>query len=421
MKANRLSRATVAGIALTTLACGSGARAADNIEVMHQWTSGGEAHALQSIKDALASKGVTWSDTAIAGGGGANEKQALQARFASGNPPAATQVQAQDVTAYADQNALGNVNSVAKTLDWPKILSPEVLPYTKQGSDYVAVPIGEHRENMMWINAKLLEKVGGTVPKSWPEFNALADKLKAAGVIPLALGGEDWQEAEVFSDILIGLQGRDFFNQAIAKQDPAALAGPKMVQVFDEFRKALSYTDANRAGRDWNAATQMVITGKAGMQFMGDWAKGEFALANMVPGKDFICSSAPGDGHVFVWEIDEFAFFKQTNPAVQKVQYQLAAVVLDPAVQVAFNMRKGSIPVRSDLDTSKFDSCAQTNFADRVADNKDGNMVGSFIENVAIGSAPRAAIIDVITQFANTPDMTSQVAADKLAKAIKAL
>ncbi len=417
---HRLSRAAVAAAALA-LAWPGAARAAETIEVMHQWTSGGEAFALQSIKEALAAKGIAWADTAIAGGGGANEKQALQARFASGNPPAATAVQAQDVAAYADQGALGNVDAIAQALAWPKILSPEVLPFTRQGATYVAVPIGEHRENMMWANAKLLARVGGKAPATWPEFNALADKLKAAGVIPLALGGEDWQEAEVFSDILIGLHGKDFFDQAIVKQDPVALSGPKMVAVFDEFRKVLGYTDTNRAGRDWNAATQMVIAGKAAMQFMGDWAKGEFALAKMVPGKDFVCTSAPGNGSVFVWEIDMFAFFKQSNPVVQKMQYQLASVVLDPTVQLAFNLRKGSIPVRDDLDTSKFDSCAQTNFADRTADTKTGQMIGSFIENVAIASAPRAAILDVITQFANTPAMSSQEAAAKLAKSVKAL
>ena len=33
----------------------------------------------------------------------------------------------------------------------------------------------------------------------------------------------------------------------------------------------------------------MVIKGEAGMQLMGDWAKGEFLSAGKVPGKDFVC------------------------------------------------------------------------------------------------------------------------------------
>ena len=398
----------------------SGVRAAE-IEVMHQWTSGGEAFALQTIKEALSKKGVGWSDTAIAGAGGANQKQALQARFASGNPPAATQVQAQDVRAYAEQGALGDVEKLADQQKWASIVSPEILSYARDDGKYVAVPVDQHRENMLWVNDKLLKQVGGKLPTTWDEFDTLADKLKAAGVIPLALGGEDWQEAELFSDILIGTQGKDFFKTAIIDLNPDALSGPKMVEVFERFRKELGYTDPNRAGRDWNAATQMVISGKAGMQVMGDWAKGEFALAKMTPDKDFHCVSTPGSGPLFVWESDYFAFFKQSNDAAKKLQDELATVVLDPAVQQSFNTRKGSIPVRTDMDLSGFDVCAQKNVADRTANTATGGMIPSFIENVAINSTARGAIIDVITQFANTTNMSAKDAAAKLGSAVKGL
>ena len=46
------------------------------------------------------------------------------------------------------------------------------------------------------------------------------------------------------------------------------------------------YVDPGSPGRNWNDATSLVIQGKAGMQFMGDWAKGEFAAAGLTPGKD---------------------------------------------------------------------------------------------------------------------------------------
>ena len=412
------SAALVAGLLSGT----AGARAADStIEVMHQWTSGGEAFALQSIKEALGKQGIAWTDTAVAGGSGANEKQALQARFAAGNPPAATQVQAQDVVSYAEQGSLGNVDALADKEKWASIISPEILPFTKSDGHYVAVPVGEHRENMLWINHKLLQQVGGKIPTNWDEFDALADKFKAAGVIPLALGGEDWQEAELFSDILIGSQGKDFYKKAIVDLQPDALSGPEMVKVFERFRQVLGYTDANRAGRDWNAATEMVISGKAGMQVMGDWAKGEFALAKMTPGKDFDCVSTPGSGQMFVWEADFFGFFKQNNEAVKKLQDDLASVTLEPAVQQTFNMRKGSIPVRTDIDMSGFDACAQKNVADRKVDTGTGGMIPSFIESVAVKSSARGAIVDVITQFANTPGLSAKDAAAKLGESIKGL
>ena len=52
--------------------------------------------------------------------------------------------------------------------------------------------------------------------------------------------------------------------------------------------------DAQSNVQDWNQATNLVITGKAGGQIMGDWAQGEFQVAGQVAGKDYTC--LPGLG-----------------------------------------------------------------------------------------------------------------------------
>ena len=81
----------VAAIALV----GSGAiSAAENktVEVMHWWTSGGEAKALTVLKDGLKQRGDEWKDAPIAGGGGEAARTVLKARLASGNPPDASQM-----------------------------------------------------------------------------------------------------------------------------------------------------------------------------------------------------------------------------------------------------------------------------------------------------------------------------------------
>ena len=41
----------------------------------------------------------------------------------------------------------------------------------------------------LWINKAELDKVGGKPPTTWPEFFALADKFRAAGITPVAHGG----------------------------------------------------------------------------------------------------------------------------------------------------------------------------------------------------------------------------------------
>ncbi|MFM0287176.1 ABC transporter substrate-binding protein [Paraburkholderia megapolitana] len=412
--------ASVVASAVASLAISGVASAqSQQVEVVHQWTSSSEAYALQALKDGLQKKGIGWKDSAIAGNDGANQQQALQARLAAGNAPAAAQAQPQLLFSYAEQNELTSLDSLAKAGNWDRLISPELIPYLKYKGTWYAAPMDEHRENMFWINKKILQKYGDRIPTTWDEFNALAERMKKDGIIPVALGGEDWQEAEIFSDLVIGMGGPAYYRKAIIEHDPAAVQSPTMVKVFDQLRKIISYTDPNRAGRDWNVATQMVIDGKAGMQIHADWAKGEFLRAGKKPGVDFVCSATPGSGHSFIWVLDSFAFFKQRNPTAQADQATLANTVMDHDVQENFNLRKGSLPPRLDVPQDKFDDCAKINFADRAAGSKIGAVLPSFIENAALERDIRAAYVDVVTQFVNTPSMSSADAVKKLASAAR--
>ena len=65
---------------------------AGEAEVLHWWTSGGEAKALQVLKNDFAKKGGTWKDMPVAGGGGDAANVTLKARVYSGDPPTASQI-----------------------------------------------------------------------------------------------------------------------------------------------------------------------------------------------------------------------------------------------------------------------------------------------------------------------------------------
>ena len=64
-------------------------------------------------------------------------------------------------------------------------------------------------------------KIGGTEPKTMDDLFALLDKAKAAGVIPLALGGQNWQEATMFDSVVLSTGGPDFYNKAMNQLDDA--------------------------------------------------------------------------------------------------------------------------------------------------------------------------------------------------------
>jgi glucose/mannose transport system substrate-binding protein len=130
-------------------------------------------------------------------------------------------------------------------------------------------------------------------------------------------------------------------------------------------------------GRDWNMATAMVMQGKAGFQFMGDWAKGEFMAAGKVPGKDFLCAAAPGTANAFTFNVDSFAMYKLKDEGAQKAQADLASAIMSPAFQEVFNLNKGSIPVRLGMPMDKFDECAKLSSKDFVETAKSGGLVPS--------------------------------------------
>jgi glucose/mannose transport system substrate-binding protein len=180
-----------------------------------------------------------------------------------------------------------------------------------------------------------------------------------------------------FEAVALGVGGADFYKKALVQLDPATLKSATMEKVLDTYKRIKPYTDKNAAGRDWNLATAMVIKGEAGMQIMGDWAKGEFVAAGKVPGKDFVCVAAPGTAKSFTFNVDSFAMFKLKNDANVKAQKDLAAAIMSTDFQETFSLNKGSIPVRLAMKMDKFDDCAKLSSADFVATAKTGSLVPS--------------------------------------------
>ena len=295
---------------------------AGEVEVLHWWTSGGEAKSVAVLKEMMEKDGHSWKDFAVAGGGGESAMTVLKTRAVSGNPPAAAQMKGHNIQEWADLGFLTNLDSVAKEGGWDGILPKVIADTAKYEDHYVAVPVNVHRVNWLWANKAIFDKEGLKVPASWDEFFKVGDKLKADGIIPLAHGGQPWQDATLFEAIALAKLGNEDYNKAFVNLDQAVLSGDKMVEAFTTFKKVRGYIDSNSPGRDWNVATSMVINGKAAMQVMGDWAKGEFSAANKQPGTDYVCAPTPGTSDAFTFSIDSFAFFTIKDKANQKAQQE---------------------------------------------------------------------------------------------------
>jgi glucose/mannose transport system substrate-binding protein len=408
------SKTTRLGLALAlALAFGalSGAHAqANKAEVLHWWTSGGESAAVKELANAYTKAGGTWVDAAIAGGEQA--RAAAVNRMIGGTPPTAAQFNtSKQFLDLIDQGMLNDVDAVARKNDWDKILPAPILNSIRIKGHFYAVPVDIHMPAWFWYSKAAFAKAGiASEPKTPDEFFADLDRLKAAGIVPLAFGGQPWQEKVTFYAWLAHVGGPDMYMKLYRDKDAAMVLSPQFKALLASFKRLHDYVDAGSPNRNWNDATAMVISGKAGVQIMGDWAKGEFATAHQTAGKEFGCFPGFGPKSPYLVAGDVFVFPKTSDPAQIKSQQLLATVFTAPATQVAFSNRKGSIPIRTDVDLKALDACAQMG----VTIMKDVSRQLPTPEMLVTPDL-EGSLQDVITKYWNTNE-----SADDAAKAIAA-
>ncbi|MUI11043.1 extracellular solute-binding protein [Massilia dura] len=391
---------------------------AGEVEVLHFWASGGEAHAVAQLKATLRANGHTWKDFAIADGGGGLAVVMLGSRVRSGNPPTAAQIKGVAIQEWARTGKLSGIEDVASADGWNALLPRLVSDTMKYRGHYVAAPLNVHRVNWLWINADVLRRAGAKVPATWDEFFATAEAIRKAGITPVAYGGQSWLDMGTFESVAIGVGGVEFYKKAFLQLDRAALTSPAMEKTLETYKRLKSYTDQRNMGRDWVSATAMLNRGQAGMLIMGDWAKAEMLAAGKRPGVDILCTSTPGSREAFSFDIDSIVLFDVSDEK-KAAQRDLARAVMGREFQQAFNLAKGSIPARLDVPLDRFDACARRARQDFQHGAKHGTLLPSLAHGMAQPSHTVAPMWDVIQQFWNQDRMTAREAMNRLAAAAR--
>ena len=332
---------------------------AANCEVTHWWTSGGESAAVKVFADAFDALpgGDKWVDGAI-GGSGDTARPIIISRVQGGNPPCATQFNpGHDSDELVAAGLMQDLTDLATKEDWKKLVRPasQLEGCTKEGKVY-CVPVNLHSAQWMWTNRKVFTDAGLPQPKNLTELIADAPKLKEKGIMPLSLA-QGWPVGLMINDVTVGIGGLDLYLKIYKDRDIAAATGPesqKVWKVLDDLRHLI---DPKAMVPQWNDAVSQVITGKAAANIMGDWARGEFSVAKMVAGKDYDCLPGLGFAQLLDTGGDQFFFPKSKDPAITAEQMKMASMMISKPVQVAFNLKKGSLPIRADVDLAAADDC----------------------------------------------------------------
>jgi len=336
---------------------------ATDLEVTHWWTSGGEAAAVAELAKAFDATGNKWIDGAIAGSGGV-ARPIMISRITGGDPMGATQFNhGRQAEELIQAGLMQDLTELATQEKWAEIVHPKSLldSCTFEGKIY-CVPINIHSWQWIWLSHKAFQDAGAAVPKNWDEFVAAAPALEKAGKIPLAMGNQPWQASGAFGVIAIAIGGIDAWKAVNIDKNAEVAGGPEYAKVFEAAANARAFRKGSNV-QDWNQATNLVITGAAGAQIMGDWAQGEFQVAGQKAGTDYSCLPGLGVNEIISTGGDAFYFPKLNDPEKTKAQMLLASTLIAKETQVAFNLKKGSLPVRGDIDLAAANDCMKKGLA----------------------------------------------------------
>jgi glucose/mannose transport system substrate-binding protein len=366
-------------------------------EVIHWWTSGGESAAVGQVAQAYRAAGGSWIDSAVAGGDQA--RAVTLNRIIGGDPPTAAQFNtSKQFLDIIEEGLLNPLDDLARRGHWDQMLPAPIVGVIKVRGHWYAAPLNVHMQTWIWYSKAAFARAGvKAAPRTMDELFADLDKLKAAGLIPLAHGGQGWQEMVLFSMVLANQGGHDLYLRVLRDRDPAAIGSDAFRRVLLTYKRLQGYVDPASPGRNWNDATALVIGAKAGIQIMGDWAKGEFSAAGQVPGREYGCLPGLGPDAPYLIQGDVLVFPKTADANVLRAQRLLADVVERPGVQVAFNQRKGSVPARLDADVSSLDACAREGMA-ILRDPR--RAVG--VSEVYLTPDQNGALQDVVTAYWHT-------------------
>lgn len=129
----------------------------------------------------------------------------------------------------------------------------------------------------VYYNKDIFNKLGISIPETWEDFLKVCDKIKAAGITPVANSlGDEWDIAEVVfmsiaPNFIGGREGRLAYESGKRPWNDA-----NMVATFQAMKDLVPYLPAGFEALTYNDSNALFATGKAAMYFDGSWTLGTF-------------------------------------------------------------------------------------------------------------------------------------------------
>ena len=409
---------SAAAIAAPTLLRAEAAK--PKITVISQWSAGSDGLAITTLGKEFEKQGGIWEHNPVPGFT-TEMMNKLRAQIIAGDPPAASQLKGPEIAAWSKIGAVVDLDAQVKEAGYEAVVPAELARLSKPQGHWIALPIQAYRINTLFISKKAADRVGVTkLPTTWAEFNAIGDKMKASGIMPVANGGLKWDDGMKWEIALCGINP-DAYRKAVMELDDKTLKGADVLAAFRQLRKFADWSDPGAAGQHYSTFMARFMSGEIGMLMMGGWAQGVFKHAGF-KFSDYLIGPAPQDDGKIAFDLnsDEFIFWQKKQPEFQEGQKLLAKIVMSKDFGPMYSQITGSIPVRTDTDLSAEGfSDGQREAAQAMAQAVKANrVVLSLGHNMAQPNQITAAMIDVLTEYVHDNRITPEEGQKRLADAV---
>lgn len=373
--------------------------AANQLEILSGWRNGGEAVALQLLFDIYRREYPGIEIVSATGLGGPGGIDLRETRLQDNLPPDSFIVHLghELIDTYAVAGYMEPLDFLYEEEGWNDVFPPDLLTIASWDGHPWSVPVNIHRSNVLWWNPRLFQEAGiDAPPETFDEFFTAVARLKDAGFDGVLFGesGPGFT-AHVFEGLLAGFLTPDQYRGLWNGETD--WNGSEVETALMFLKETLeNFANEDYLSLDWGGGRERFQEGTAGMMIMGDWQNGDFKNAGFT---DYAWAPVMGTKNVFVVLSDSFGLPKGAPHRESALNW--LRVLGSKEAQEKFNIIKGSIPARTDVDPTKFDAYQRS----AIEDFKVNELVPSVVHGAAANDAWKGEFVMALHTFANNKDI----------------
>jgi len=201
----------------------------------------------------------------------------MRPRFAQKDTPDLLITNSAFANTYAKDELLSPITKYLEGKDYTgsekwrdTFLEGTLQPTQWNGEDWAAP---EQLVITSWFyNKKIFSDLNLEAPKTWNEFLAVCEKIKGAGIAPIATDGNvDAYLSWFWSNLAIRQAGYDKYMEALKSKDGAIWEDPDFIQAAVKLQKMIPYFQNGFKGTQYPGANALLVQGKGAMMYIGSW------------------------------------------------------------------------------------------------------------------------------------------------------